>query len=151
MAYTKEEKYELRYEVPTANGNWSEKVAFGNSKEWLDRNKAKCKELGYRVVKASKLYPFNTWKNQHNFMLISNICRNTISDMEMGEKEWDDAEIERLEALREKADKLESLPLPLAWIPYEDWKDAKELSEMASLHRYNTCLEHGRYRDLQYC
>lgn len=151
MAYTKEERYEIRYAVPTSEGNWSEKRVCGKSKEWFDRNKAKCKELGYKIIKASKLYPFNTWKNQHNFGLIRNICFNTIHDMYSGEIKYDDAEIERLEAIEEKASRFFGLELPMAWLPWDEWKDAKELSEMATLHRQDRCIENGRPDLVTYC
>ena len=41
----REQRWEMRYEVPTANGNWSEKVCYPRSEEQRDSNKQKAKEL----------------------------------------------------------------------------------------------------------
>lgn len=151
MTYTKEDRYEFRYEVPTSEGNWKEKVIYPKSKEQVNSNKAKVKEYGYRLVSIKKLYPFNTEKNQHNFELINNICFNTMHDMEMGEIEWNEAEYDRLYETRQKAERFFCLPLPIAWIPWEDWKEAKEMATAAVLHRERACIEAGKTEWLQYC
>ena len=70
MEYKKEDKWEFCYAVPTADGNWNEKVIYNKTKEKVEENKQKCKELGYKVISVKKLYPFNTYKNQHNFDFI---------------------------------------------------------------------------------
>lgn len=151
MTYSKEERYEIRYEVPTAGGDWKQHVARGTSKDWLSRNKAKCKELGYRVISAGKLYPFSTMKNQHNFDLIHNIVMNELYEIWYDGKKVSDEEYEKLESLKERSEKYFSLELPVAWLPYEDWKDAKELSEMAIIHRQNACIANGRPDLVTYC
>ena len=147
----KEERFEIRYAVQTANGNWSEKVIYNTSKEKADSNKARIKELGYKFISCKKLYPFSTMKNQHNFNLISDICHNRMHDMEMGEVEWNDSEYDRLENMKNRADEFFCLPLPIAWLPWEDWKDAKELSENAIVHRQNACIANGRLDLVKYC
>lgn len=151
MTYTKDERFALRYEVPTAGGNWDEKVCHVKGKEKLEANKAKCKELGYKVVSVKKLYPFSTIKNQHNFELINNICFNRMYDIQNGSKEQYEGEYDRLFDLRDKAERFFCLPLPVAWLPYEEWKEAKELSMSAVLHREQVCIENGRLDLLQYC
>lgn len=120
------------------------------SREERDRKVAKCKEWGTRY-KCDKLYPFSTNKNQHNFDLIHSICQNTMYDMLHGEAEWDEAEYDRLAELDDKAQEFFCLPLPVAWLPYEKWKDAKELATMACLHREAKCIENGRIDLLRYC
>lgn len=147
----KEQKWEFRYAVPTAGGSESEKVCFPKSKEACDANKAACKKYGYRFLSCKKLYPFSTEKNQHNFQLINDICFNAMYDMNGGAVEWNGAEYDRLEALKEKAERFFCLPLPVAWLPWEDWKEAKELSEMAILHRQNACIAAGRPDLVTYC
>lgn len=147
----KEERFEIRYAVPTAEGNWSEKVIYNTSKEKAGSNKARIKELGYKFISCKKLYPFSTMKNQHNFNLISDICHNRMHDMEMGEIEWNDSEYDRLENMKNRADEFFCLPLPIAWLPWEDWKDAKELSENAIVHRQNACIANGRPDLVKYC
>ena len=147
----KEERWAFRYEVPTAGGNVSEKVCYPKSKEQVEANRAKARELGYRVVSVKKLYPFNTYANQHNFELINNICHNRMYDMDMGEIEYNEAEYDKLYEIQQKAERFFCLPLPVAWIPWEDWKDAKELSQNAIIHRQNACIEAGRYDLVTYC
>lgn len=149
--YTKEERYEFKYAVPTAEGNESIKTIYPRSKSRIEENKAACKKHGYRFISVKKLYPFNTYKNQHNFELIYNICFCNLNDMEIGEKPMDRAEYDRLYELKEKAEQFFCLPLPVAWLPWEDWKDAKELAEMAILHRQNACIEAGRYDLVALC
>ena len=83
-------------------------------------------------------------------ILIRCFSRNR-HDMDLGEVEYDSAEYEQLEDLKEKANKYFCLPFPVAWIPYEEWKEAKELSEMAIIHRQNACIENGRYDLVTYC
>ena len=151
MAYKKEQRWEMRYEVPTSEGNWSEKVVRPRSEEVKDQNLKKIKKLGYRLVSCKKLYPFSTEKNQHNFMLVANICYNTMSDMQTGEIPFDKAEYLRLDDLKEKADKYFCYPLPVAWVTWEDLKEMKELAAMAVNHRMDACERAGRYDLLKYC
>ena len=147
----KEQRWEFRYILKRANGEEVEKVCFPKSPEKVAENKAACKSRGYKVVSCKKLYPINTYANQHNFELIHNICRNRMADMESGEIPYDKAEYNRLDALREKAERFFCLPLPTAWLPWEEWKEAKEMYENAILHRQNACIEAGRYDLVQYC
>ena len=148
----REQRWEQRYAVPTANGNWKEKVVYPKSEEQRDSNKKKCEALGYRYISCKKLYPFSTNKNQHNFELISNICYNRIHDIcVMGEDEAYDGELDRLEALKEKAEKYFLYPLPVAWVTYEDLREMKELSNMAIMHRQEACIRAGRPELVTYC
>lgn len=148
--YYKEERWEQRYAVPK-DGKWEEKTAYPRSKEQMEKNMEKCKELGYRYISCKKLYPFSTMKNQHNFDLIHNIAMNEMYDMESGEKPWDDAEYERLEKLRDKSGEFFCLPLPVAWLPWEEWKAAKEMAENAIFHRQEACIAAGRPDLVTYC
>lgn len=151
MTYKKEQRFEIRYEVPTSEGNRSEKVVRPRSEEAKDRNLQKIKELGYRLVSCKKLYPFSTEKNQHNFMLVANICKNTMYDMMSGEIPYNNDEYIRLDELHDKADKYFCYPLPVAWVPWEDLKEMKELATMAVNHRMDACERAGRYDLLKYC
>ena len=145
--YKKEQRWALRY--VTKHG--TEKVCYPRSEEKKNENLEICKRNGLKVISCKKLYPFNTYKNQHNFELINNICFNRMHDMDMGEIEYDAEEYDRLEVMKEKAEKFFCLPLPVAWITWEDWKEAKELSEMAIIHRQNCCIENGRPDLVMYC
>lgn len=145
-----EQKWALRYCVPTADGE-IEKVCYPKSEEKRDENIEICKTRGYRVVSCKKLYPFSTMKNQHNFELISNICFNRMYDMDNGEIEYDSVEYDRLEEMREKAQRFFALPLPIAWLPWEELKEAKNLAEMAILHRQDACIANGRADLVTYC
>ena len=144
----KEERYELRY-ISKKDG--TVKNCYPRSSAKKDEQLQICKENGVKVIHCRKLYPFNTEANQHNFMLISNKCRNIMSDMESGEIPWDEAEYDRLSATKEKADELFELPLPLAWIPWETWKDAKEISTQAIVLRQEACVASGHPEWVSYC
>lgn len=145
---TKEQKWELRY-ISKKDGK--EHNCYPNSEEKKNEQLKICKERGIKVIHCKKLYPFSTMKNQHNFELINNICHNTMYNMEAGEIEWNEAEFNRLADLQEKAERFFLLPLPVAWLPWEDWKDAKELASMAVIHRQNACIEAGRPDLVAYC
>lgn len=137
----REERWELRY-ISQKDGK--EKNCYPRSKEKKDEQLHICKDRGIRVIHCKKLYPFSTIKNQHNFELVNNICYNTMWDMNHGEIDYNAAEYDRLEAMREKAERFFCLPLPVAWLPYEDWKDANELANMAIMHRQDACIAAGR-------
>lgn len=120
-------------------------------KEKRDERKAQLKEKGYKIVSCRKLYPFSSEKNQHNFELIRNVCMNRIYDMDSGDIPYDGEELERLYQIKEKADKYWCLPLPVAWLPWEEYQEAKELCAGAVEHRANACIEAGRPDLVQYC
>jgi len=146
--YQKEERFEITY-ISIKDGQT--KKCYPRSKEKKDEQLKHCKEKGIKVLSCKKLYPFSTMKNQHNFQLINDICFNRMHDMEMGEIEYNEAEYDRLWDMKEKAEKYFCLELPVAWLPYEDLKEAKELSQMAILHRQNACIEAGRPELVAYC
>ena len=147
MNFTKETHYELRY----ISKSGEEKVCYPRSEEKKNANLALCREKGIRVISCKKLYPFSMEKNQHNFELIRNICYNRMSDMDSGEVPYDAEEYARLSELNEKANEYWCLPLPIAWLPWETYRDAKELAQMAILHRQNACIEAGRPDLVAYC
>ena len=148
MYYAKEERYELRY-ISKKDGK--EKSCYPRSTEKKDEQLQLCKERGVKVVYCKKLYPFSTEKNQHNFELVHNVCRNTMHDMDMGDIEYNEAEYDRLAELASKAEELFCLELPVAWLPYEQLKEAKEISQMAILHRQEACIANGRPDLVKYC
>lgn len=150
MVYKKEQRWEIRYEM-LEEGIEVGKVVRPRSEEAKDRNLQKIKDLGYRLVSCKKLYPFSTEKNQHNFMLVANICYNTMYDMQTGEIPFDKEKYLRFDDLREKADKYFCYQLPVAWVTWEDLKEMKEISAMAVNHRMNACEKAGRYDLLKYC
>ena len=141
----KEEKWAFRYQ--TLNG---EKVCYPGSKVQIDKNIKICMQKGFDVISIKKLYPFSLMKNQHNFNLISDICFNRMHDMESGEIEWNDEEYNRMSKLKERAEYFFCLP-PIAWLPYEEWIEAKEIAQMAITHREETCIKNGRLDLLKYC
>ena len=129
------EKWGIWYSVPTADGNWADKYIRVTSKERLEHNLGRIKELGYRLDKYRKLYPFNMEKNQHHFELIHNIVMNELYDIWHGEKKVSNEEYERLEETKEKAERFFCAELPIAWVPWEDYKEMKEFSVAAEIHR----------------
>ena len=146
--FVREDRWELRY-VSKKDG--TVKNCYPRSKEKRDEQLAICKDRGIEVIHCKKLYPFNTEKNQHNFDLIHNLCMIDLYDIWNGEKKVTDDEYARIEELRDKSEKFFSLPLPVAWLPWEDWKDAKELAETAILHRQEACIANGRPDLVTYC
>lgn len=141
----------MRYVIINSADKEVEKVCYPRSEEQKQKNLETAKRCGYRVISVKKMYPFNTYRNQHNFELIHNICRNRMWDMEHGEVPYDNEEYIRLQDLAQKAERLFCAELPVAWFTWDDWKDAKELSEMAIIHRQNACIEAGRFDLVQYC
>ena len=139
----REERYEFTY--ITVMGKQKTEVV--RSKARLENCKQTCAELGYKVVRTRKLYPFSTMKNQHNFALIANICYNTMHDMQDGEIPWNDAEYDKLAATREKAEEYFCYDLPVAWVPWETYKEMKELSVAAICHRDRACALAREARD----
>lgn len=144
-------KRETRYELKYRTKDGYEKVCYPKSEESKDRNLAYCREKGIKVISCKKLYPFSTMKNQHNFDLIHSICYNRMHDMQSGEAPWDDEEYTRLEQMKEDAERFFSLDLPVAWLPWEDWKKANELAQNAIVHRQEACIANGRPDLVTYC
>lgn len=142
---------ESRYGLTYINGAGEERYARLRGEEKKQEALDRCKKSGFKVISCQKLYPFSTMKNQHNFDLIANICLNRLFDMDAGDVPYDEAEYDRLRELRDKAIKFFCLDLPVAWLPYEEWKDAKELSMMAILHRQECCIANGRPDLVTYC
>ena len=147
----KENLWEFKYGVPTAGGYESIKTLIVRSKEKIADLKQQCQELGYRIVSCKKLYPFSTNKNQHNFDLIQSICYCRMHELMNGEPEAYKGEFEKLEWAYRKAQEFFCLPLPVAWITWEDYKDAKELANMAILHRQDACIKNGRPDLVAHC
>lgn len=142
---------EQRWKFTYRKKDGTVKSCYPRSEEKVEENRQKCAELGMEVIGVQKLYPFSTMKNQHNFELIRNICFNEIHDMDHGEKPMDEEAYEQMSRWKDLADEFFCLPLPVAWLPWEQWKDAKELSEMAIIHRQNACIANGRPDLVTYC
>lgn len=146
--FKKEDRFEIRY-ISLKTG--TEKSCYPRSVEKKDEQIAYCKEHGIRIISCKKLYPFSTMKNQHNFELIKNICFNRMHDMISGEIPMDDSEYERLSEMAEQAGEFFCLPLPVAWLPWEEYREANELAQMAIIHRQNACIANGRPDLVPYC
>lgn len=147
----RDQKWQFMYAVPTAGGSEDIKVVYPKSKEMVEKNRAVCKEKGYRVVSVKKLYPFSTMKHQHDFDHVSNICFNRMYDIENGEPEAYEGEYDKLAEAKEKADEFFLLPLPVAWIPWEDHQKATELVAWSVNARQEACIKAGRYDLVSAC
>ena len=90
-------------------------------------------------------------KNQHNFDLINSIVKNELYDIWNGDKKVSNEEYERLEHLAERAEYFFCQPLPIAWLTWEEWKEANEMAQNAIIHRQNACIENGRPDLVKYC
>lgn len=139
MAHIKEERYRLVYMV----GN-EKKVCVAKSKEKHEHNIEICKQRGYEIVSKTKLYPFSTEKNQHNFELINNLAANEMYDMINGEIPFNEERYNYLASIKDRAEQYFCASLPVAWVDYDTWKDMKELSSQAVLHRQEACIANGR-------
>ena len=138
-------KREERYELVYIGKDGVEKRCYPRSTAKKEENLRVCKEKGIKVISCKKLYPFNTMKNQHNFALIADICYNTMWDMEHEEKPWNRDEYERLQETRDKAEKYFTYDLPVAWVPWEEYKEMKELAVAAECHRDAACARARNY------
>lgn len=147
----KQERYEIKYIIVSAQGHEIPKYIIAEGKARRDEILAQCKEKGIRVEYSKKLYPFSTMKNQHNFELIRNICFNRMSDIEAGEIKCSEEEYDRLYSLRQKASKYFSYPLPVAWVTWQEYSEMNALAQLAIVHRQEACIEHGRPDLVQYC
>ena len=143
----KEQRWALKYE----GRDGQVKVCYPRSEAKKDEQLRVCREHGIRVISCRKLYPFSTMKNQHNFDLIHTLVMIDLYDIWSGDKKVSDAEYSRLEDLRDKSERFFSLELPVAWLEWEDWKEAHELSQMAILHRQEACIANGRPDLVTYC
>ena len=146
----REQRWKFTYAFINKDGDRVVKSCYPRSEEKKSENIKKCKEQGMEIVSITKLYPFSTMKNQHNFDLIHNIVMNELYEYYDGKKLTEE-EVERLEWLRDKSEKYFSLELPVAWLPWEEWKEAHELSQMAILHRQEACIANGRPDLVTYC
>ena len=142
----KVEHFRIRYEF-----NGEEHACRVDGKDARDAKKQALKDKGAKIISCRKLYPFSTEKNQHNFELIRNICMNRIYDMDSGDIPYDAEEMKRLYEIKAKADKYWCLPLPVAWLEWEEYEEARELVVGAREHRANACIENGRPDLVKYC
>lgn len=145
--YPRQQRWAIRYRLPDG----TEKTHTSTSEERKAQALASIKAKGFQLISCRKLYPFNTERNQHNFDLIHNICANAMHDMDTGETPYNAAEYDRLAETKEKAERLFCLPLPVAWVPWEVLKDAKELATAAINHRQDACIAAGRHDLVRYC
>ena len=142
----KAEKWQFKYEK-----NGEVKICYPQSKEQIEKNRAVCKKNGYKVLSIKKLYPFSTMKNQHNFDLIHNIVMNELYDIWHGNKSVSDEEYNQLEKARDRSEYFFCLPLPLAWLTWDEWKEANEMAQAAIFHRQEACIANGRPDLVTYC
>jgi hypothetical protein len=141
---------ELRYKINYVDADGKNKSIVVTGKDKAEKYATAYKEKGYKVT-TTKLYPFSTNKNQHNFMLVKNRCYNTMYDMDTGNIPYDKAEYNKLYELSQKADEFFGLPLPIAWLDWKTVREAKKIAQMAVDYRMETCIKNGRYDLLQYC
>lgn len=126
---------EERYEFTYINREGKEKTEQVRGKIRLNKCYDICRDLGYKVIGHRKLYPFSMERHQHDFDHIHNICRNRMSDMENEEIPWNLDEYNRLYETAKKAEEFFCLPLPVAWVPWEQYKEMKELVAASEVHR----------------
>ena len=141
-----EQRYKIEY---TYNG--INKTVIAKTTEEKERIHNICKKDGYNLNKTTKLYPFSTNKNQHNFMLVMNRCNNKMYDMDMGYIPYNKKEYDRLYELAQKAEKYYCLELPIAWVDGRTYGEANRIAHTAIEYRVNTCINNDRYDLLKYC
>lgn len=139
------EKWGIWYSVPTADGEWKEKYARCTSKDSLHKNLEAIKQRGFKLDKYRKLYPFNMEKNQHNFDLIHTMCMNELYDIWNGDKTVSDEEYNRLEEAKEKSEKFFCAELPIAWVPWDEYEQMREMATAAEIHRDAANARAGRF------
>ena len=136
-----------RFEMVYVDEYGKTRYCYPKSREQKDRNLQVIKERNLKLLRVTKLYPFSTMRNQHNFDLISNICANTMYDMQNGDIAFDEDEYERLAETRDKAQKFFCMDLPVAWVPWETYREMKEMAASACCHRdeMNARAKHANY------
>ena len=141
-----EQKFEIKYE--TSEGVKTIRV---KNEEAKVRYLEILNDKGYKVIKTTKLYPFSTNKNQHNFMLVKNRCYNLMYDMDMGNIKYNEKEYNMMTELAAKADKFFSLELPVAWLDWNSIREANKIARMAIEWRIDSCINNNRLDLIQYC
>ena len=144
--YKREQRFRVEYEK-----NGEKRVYIAKSEEYKNKAMETCERKGWKILKITKLYPFSTNKNQHNFELVKNRCFNIMHDMEVGNIPYNKEEYNRLAEIREKASDYFSLELPVAWLDWNTLKEVKEISQLAVEFRINTCIENNRLDLIRYC
>ena len=142
----KQQKWQFKYEK-----NGEVKYCYPQSKEQIEKNREVCKKNGYKVISVKKLYPFSTEKNQHNFDLIHNLAMIELYDIWDGSKKVSDEEYDRLEKMKERSEYFFCLPLPIAWLTWDEWEEANEMAMSAIVHRQEACIANGRPDLVTYC
>ena len=141
------EKYQIIYK----DTKGQEKACYPKSKEQVGTVRRKAKEAGCTILSVKKLYPYNMEKNQHNFQLIADRSLNIMADMDIGEIPYDAAEYDRLWEMHEKAERFFCYGGGIAWVPWEDLKEMREMAEAAVEIRVQSCVRAGRLDDIKYC
>ena len=144
----REERWRIEYISPV---DGKKRHCFPRSKNKKEEQIELAKEKGIKVLDCQKLYPFSTWKNQHNFMLVKNRCFNIMRDMENGEVPFNDTEYDRLERLYDKASGFMVKELPVTLVTWDEHQKMTEVAMMATEWRMESCIKHGRYDLIQYC
>lgn len=137
----KQEMYRITYRAKDGA------VKTGNT----DNKAVALERLGDRVISITKLYPFSTEKNQHNFELIKNKAFNLMCDIQSGEADGTYEDIERLESLIDECSQYMCLSLPVAWVDGKTLARCKEISRRATESRVKAVLELGRPDLIKYC
>lgn len=131
--YNRDPYYELRYQVPTANGDLREKVIRFHGDAKKAENLRKCRELGYTVAYCDKLYPFSMLRNGHNIELAYNHQHTICHEMEMGERPWDDKAFENLEDISEVYG--HAIGNAIYWCNGKEYAKLRDWSAWAECHR----------------
>ena len=118
--------------------NGSERVHYARSIEEKNKDLQYIREHD-TLVSCKKCYPINMEKNQHNFLLVYNICFNIMSDMDDGDIPFDGEKYDELYERREKAEEFMNsygmFNSQISWFTWNEYKEAKEMIAFACMHR----------------
>lgn len=131
--YNRDPYFELKYAVPTADGNLREKTIRFHGADKKAENIRKCKEYGYTVLGCDKLYPFSMLRNGHNIELAYNNQHIICWEMEQGERPWNDEAFECLADISEVYG--HAIGSAIYWCNGKEYAKLRDWSEWAECHR----------------
>lgn len=136
----KESRWEIRF-ISSRNGWKTTEIAYSDQEK--DRMLRKLSESGEQVLRCRKLYPFSTMHYGHHFGMQYFRCSLRIDEIESGQPEKYSGEKEYLMGIAKRAQEFERLPFPVAWLPFDELRDAKQIVEMSIKCSKQACIDNG--------
>lgn len=121
----------------------SRKSFLVSSLEDIEQKRKIVAERGHMIMREDTLYPFPTEMYRHAFSHVSDMCYNRMHDMENGDRPFDKEKYDKLEKLKEDAERMLALPLPVAWLESKELDTAILLVGLSEEQRNRTIEKSG--------